>query len=155
MAAKINNTKFQFADLELALSDSTGEGLAVSDAFSELNYSDNVEREKLRGANQVAIDATDGEYDAEGSVTFHEKFFRYVNEWCRDKGIGFYDAEFTLTVSYRNKGEPVHVDTIERVKFASRDKSNSTGPSPLQTQCNLFILGVIYFDGLGPFGETL
>jgi hypothetical protein len=155
MAAKINNVSYQFADLELALSDSEGAPLAISDAFRELNYSDNVEREKMRGASQVPIDSTDGEYDAEGSAVFYRKFFDYIVAWCAEKGIGFYDAEFTLTVNYRKKGEAVTTDTIKKVKFASRDNSHSQGPDALVVSCDLFIGDRIFFAGKGPFGETL
>lgn len=153
---KINNIKPQFADLELSLSDATdGDTLTVSEAFTEFNYSDRVERERLRGAAQVAFDATEGEYEPEASCTLHEKMFRYINDWCKEKGIGFYEAEFNMAISYRQKGEPVAVDTLTKVMFASRDASNSQGPSPLMKQCDLFVKGIIYFDGLGPFGETL
>lgn len=152
----IRNLKPDFASLELSLADAEdGDPLAISDAFTELNYSDNVEREKLRGASRVAIDATDGEYEAEGSITFHEKFFRYVNDWCKERGIGFYEAEFNMVVNYRFAGGAPNVDTITRVMFASRDASNSQGTAALMKQCDLFIKGVIYFDGLGPFGETI
>jgi len=154
--AYIQNVKYDFSSLELSLADATdGDTLSVSDAFTELNYSDNVDREKLRGASRVAIDATDGEYDAEGSITMFQKFYRYVNDWCREKGYGFYNVEFNLTVCYRHNGQPLHVDTIKKVMFASRDSSNSQGPAALTVACDLFIKDRIYFDGLGPFGETL
>jgi hypothetical protein len=154
--ATIRNIKPDFADLELSISDATdGDVLTVSDAFKELNYSDNVDRELLRGANRVADDATEGEYSAEGSIIFHQKLFRYVNDWCKEKGYGFYNVEFNLTVNIRHKGRPIQVDTIKKVMFASRDSSNSQGPSPLEISCDLFIKDRIYFDGLGPFGEIL
>lgn len=154
--AKINNIAYQFADLELSLFNAAdGESLTVSDAFTEANYSDNVEREKLRGAAQVALDATDGEYDAEGSIVLHQKMFRYINDWCKERGIGFYNAEFNLVFSYRKRGTPQNVDTIRKVMFGSRDSSNSSGSAALTISCDLFIKDRIFFDGVGPFGETL
>lgn len=154
--AIIKNVKYDFASLELSIADATdGESLTVSDAFTELNYSDNVDREKLRGASRIAFDATEGEYEAEGSITFHQKMFRYINEWCKEKGIGFYDVELNLMVNYRHKGAPMNIDFISNVMFASRDSSNSQGPAALVVPCDLFIKGQIFYDGLGPFGEVI
>ncbi len=152
---KVNKVPYDFASLELALS-SDGLPLSIIDAFTEVSYSDNVSREKLRGASRVAIDHTEGEYDAEGSITFHRFAFDYINSWAKDQGLGFYDLELTMTVNYRRKGEVLHTDTIARVRFGSRQNSHSQGPAGLLVPCDLFVGDRIYFDGQGPFaGDTL
>jgi hypothetical protein len=154
MAAIINNITYQFADLELSLS-AVGEPLSISDAFTELKYSDKVDRERQKGASRFTEDFTDGEYEPEGSVTFKQKMYDYIAAWLKEKGVGFYDVELTLTVNYRNKGQPVNTDTITKVKFASREKGGAAGPEGLSVPCDLFIGGRIYENGIGPFGEKL
>lgn len=151
---KVNKVTYQHADLELALAIG-GKPLAISNAFTEMNYSDNVERELARGASQVAEDATDGEYTAEGSLIWHRHYFDYVNEWVASQGLGFYNVEMNLTVNLRQRGKRMKTDTIRRVRFGSRDASSSQGASPLLIPCDLFIIDRIFFNGIGPFGETL
>lgn len=152
---KVNKVPYDFASLELAMADETGLPLSIIDAFTEISYSDNVEREKLRGAARIAIDHTEGEYDAEGSVTFHRFAFDYITDWCKAQGIGFYDLELTITVNYRRKGQVMRTDTLKRVRFGRRENAHSQGPAALLVPCDLFIGDRIFFDGIGPFGERL
>lgn len=152
---KVNRVPYDFASLELSIAMEDGTPLSIFNAFSEINYSDSVEREKLRGAARVAIDFTDGEYDAEGSITFHRLAFDYLIEECKARNIGFYEMEFTVTVNYRRRGQVMHTDTLTRVMFGSRENAHSTGPAGLLVPCDLFIGDRIYHDGIGPFGERL
>jgi len=152
---KVNKVPYDFASLELSIAMSDGSPLSIINAFSEISYSDNVEREKMRGTERVALDFTDGEYDAEGSITFYRHAFDYIIEECKARGIGFYQMEFTMTVNYRRRGEVMHTDTLTRVMFGSRENAHSTGAAALTVPCDLFIGDRIYHDGIGPFGEKL
>src|SRR5690606_32184410 len=126
---KVNKVPYDFASLELSIALSDGLPLSIIDAFTEINYSDNVEREKLKGAARVALDHTEGEYEAEGSITFHRYAYDYLTDVCKSLGVGFYDLEFTVTVNYRRKGEVMRTDTITRVRFGSRENAHSQGPA--------------------------
>jgi len=151
---KVNRVPYDFASLELSI-EADGEPLSIIDAFTEIEYSDNVEREKYYGSNRVPVDATEGVYDAEGAVTFRRDAFNQIVDWGKQRGKGFYQLEMTLTISYAHKDEPLVKDTIRRVKFGSRENSHSQGPENLVVPCDLFIQDRIFFDGIGPFGETL
>jgi hypothetical protein len=153
---KVNKVPYDFASLELSF-DLVGAGpLSIIDAFTEVNYSDNVEREKLRGASRIALDHTEGEYDAEGNITFHRYAFDYINAKAAEFDLGFYDMELTMVVNYRRRGAVLQTDTITRVRFGSRENSHSQGPAGLVVPCDLFIGDRIYFNGQGPFaGDRL
>jgi len=150
----VNRVPHDFATIEAELSDGD-ESWGVLDGVTEIEYSDSVEREKLRGTSRTPIAATDGEYDAEGSMTVYRYYYDYLVEKAKAKGKGLYELSFTLTINYAFRGEPVKTDVITGVRIASREHSGSQGPDPLDVPLELFIGGLIYHEGIGPFGETL
>src|SRR5690242_7556941 len=97
-STKVNGVAYQFANITLSLSDNEGNALPASNRFKELNYSDSVEREKMRGADRKPLDATDGEYDAEGSIIFFRDFYDAIAAWAAERGKGFYDLEFDMRI---------------------------------------------------------
>jgi hypothetical protein len=155
MTVNVNRVAYDTGNMELELAIAGGDSLGIIN-FTEINYKDKVDRTKLReGGARTPIDATDGDYDADGSMSFHRYQFQRIAAQLAEKQIGWYDAEFNITVNYANKKEPLHTDTITRVKFGSRDRSNSQGTDSVMVKCDLFIIGLIYEDGIGPFGEKL
>jgi hypothetical protein len=151
----INKATYQHSSLEIDIA-VLGESWGIIEGFDDVEYSDSVEREKSYGASRTPVDFTDGEYDAEGSITFHQYVLDYLIAKCKEKGVGFYDVEMTLTINRRkNADSELHTDTLTRVMFSSTENSSSTGPESIMVPCDLFIGGLIFRDGLGPFGEKL
>ena len=153
---KVNNIPYDFANLQLSYSDDAdGEPFGIEEAFSEIAYSDSVERERMLGAARYSLAETDGMYEPEGSVTWHRSAYDRLSDWAKSKGKGVYDLVLTIAVVYGYKDEPARTDTLTRVRIASRDASHSQGPDALTVATDLFIGDRIYWDSLGPFGETL
>ncbi len=153
---KVNNIPYDFANLRIAISDDAdGDSFGIEQAFTEINYSDSVEREKMPGAARFSQAETDGGYDAEASATFYRSALDRLSDWAASKGKGMYDLVLTMAVIYGYKNEPARTDTLTRVRFASRDAGHSQGPDPLTVATDLFVGDRIFWNGLGPFGETL
>lgn len=154
-SGEVRKVAYAFVNMELALQVAGGPSITISTGFMAVDYNDKVDRSKMRGPGQFPEDATDGEYDADGSVEFHRYQYNSLIKQLSDAGFGFYNVEFDMTVSYAHKGEPLHVDTITRCMFGSRKHSAKQGNDPLTVPCDLFIKDRIYFDNIGPNGETL
>lgn len=151
----VNKVAYDFASLELEFAIPGGPSLGLVTGFNNIEYNDNVDRTLQYGSDRVPEDATDGVYKADGNVEFWRWQYHPIVATLKQNQLGFYQVEFTVTVNYAHKGEPLHTDTIQRVMFADRKHSAKQGADPLSIPCGLFIKDRIFVDGVGPFGETL
>lgn len=148
----VNGSPYQYANIELSVYDEEGGGelLGVIRGTTEISYSDTVEREKLRSNDQVCIDATDGDYDAEGSWTVYRYTLDEYHEMCRRAGKAPYKMRMTMVVNYGFRDKPVKTDVITDVRLAGREQGHSSGPAGLTATLSMFIGGVIYINGVHP-----
>lgn len=151
----VNRVAYDFASLEVDPSIKGGPSLGVVPGQVTIEYNDKFDRTKMFGSGRYADDATDGVYDADGSWELHRWQYQWLVAQIKLNGLGFYEVEFDLSVSYAHKGEPLHTDTITGVQFADRKHSGKQGPDPLTIPISLFIKGKIFIDSIGPLGETL
>lgn len=150
----VNGESFDHGQLSLEII-AAGQASGTRKEFSDISYEDMVNRTKQRGAERVAYQGTEGEYDANGSVTFYANGYHGLVAWFKDNDLPWYDTEFQLVIRYWSKGEPVHTDTIPHCKFQKRSRTNSQGTEPNKVACELYIEGTIFFDGVDGFGATL
>lgn len=146
-AIVINKIPYDFHNSSLDLM-YNGESIANIEGLTEFSYSDTVERTKLRGRSRKTIAMTDGEYDAEASVTLYRYAYDQIIEVCRDLGIGIFDLTFTANLIYAHTDQLVRNDVITGCKFAGREFSGSMGTDPLTVVLPISVGGEIISDGV-------
>ena len=122
----VNKTPYDFGTITLDIMYEGSAALSI-EGVEEINYSDSVERAALRGTARKVLARTDGEYDGEGSMNVYRYAYRQLVDFARAKGLGIYDLEFDVVVTYAYRDDPVTVDRLVSCKFTSRDMSNQRG----------------------------
>lgn len=151
----VNKVAYDHASLELDLSVAGGKSFGLITGFDGIEYGDKIDRSKQYGSARYPEDATDGVIDSDGSLDLLRWQYQSLLAQLAAAGIGFYLFEGTGSVTYYNRKEPVHVDTITGLQFADRKHSSKQGPDKLTVPISLFIKGKIFVDGVGPLGEKL
>ena len=137
----INGYRHSFASIELNVNGRRIVG------FAALNYSDSVERGKVRGNHPVALGMTRGDYDAEASLTLYNEEW---DELATALGDGLYDAVFDITATFADDNAPTVTDKIIGCRFKKIGKSNSQGTDGTTVEKDLD-LDHIEWSGKKPF----
>jgi hypothetical protein len=134
----INGNRFQFSNIEL-----DAQGFRFK-GFTEINYQDSLEIGDVRGASQIALGETEGEYSAEGSATV---FRREFDQLTARLGDGYGMIRFPITITYANPGEATTTDRLPAVRIAGVENGHSQGTDALTMQITLKILAPIERNG--------
>jgi len=146
-AIVINKVPYDFHNTSLDIM-VNGESVANIEGVTAIEYTPSVERVKLRGRGRKPLAMTDGELDAEASITVYRYAFDQIVEVARAIGVGICDLEFTLVTSYAHKDTLVRTDTISGCKFASIEQSHSAGTDALVVTLPISVGGEILYDGV-------
>ncbi len=101
-----------------------------------INYSESVERGKVRGTSQRKLALTSGEHDAEGDLEL------YMADWydlLLALGDGYMTRTFAISVSYAN-GTDVRTDELTGVRIKKIGNSHAQGNEPLTIKLDLDIM---------------
>jgi hypothetical protein len=130
----INGVAPDWAQIRVSISDH-GRTLGLKG----IDYSDKMSREKVRGEGALPMELTEGEYDAECSLTMNFREARKLQDSLRAKadslGIPLYNLAFSITVLYRlDSGAQLIQDTIEGCKIQSFENSHEQGSKGLEVK---------------------
>jgi len=153
--AVINGKAYQFSNLSVEIiDDASGNSINVIEGFTEASYSDSMSREKLYGASRSPVAMTEGQYEAEGSITMYREVYDALQAAAEAAGKAFYELKCSVSIAYAYQDQEVVVDTLKFVQFSTRDASHSEGADALTISCDMEIGDVIYWNGKHPFDQT-
>ena len=114
-----------------------------------INYSESVERGKVRGTSQRKLALTSGEHDAEGDIELYQAdWYDLLNAL----GDGYMMAVFAISVSYDNR-QAVHTDELVGVRIKKVGNAHAQGNEPLTIKLDLDIMR-LKRDGLDAIGSS-
>lgn len=123
----INGKKYDYSSIT-----ATALGLPY-EGITEITYSDTLEPGILRGTSAFMRGRTRGMYEAEASMTMDKGDFEKLKDALTGLGLGgFMEAEFLITVTYRElgpTGDVLITDTIEGCRIKHQENSHSAGNS--------------------------
>jgi hypothetical protein len=106
----------------------------LSAHVTELNYTDEKEKELLYGAGSDPVGMGYGNYKASGDITLKREGFDILNNVAKSAGKTIYDFKpFLIVASYGSKSisedtdfvesshSPLHTDSLINVSFTKRD----------------------------------
>lgn len=107
----------------------------LSSHVTEINYTDEKEREHLYGAGSKPVAIGSGNYKSSGDITLKREGFDILNNIARVAGKTIYDfAPFLIVVTYGAKTipedsefvstdkSPLHTETLSNVLFTKTDR---------------------------------
>ena len=112
-----------------------------------INYSESVERGKVRGTSQRKLALTSGEHDAEGDIEL------YMADWydlLTALGDGYMMVPFAISVSYTNLAD-FHTDELVGVRIKKVGNAHAQGNEPLTIKIDLDVMRLKRdgWDGVG------
>jgi hypothetical protein len=113
-----------------------------------INYSESVERGKVRGTSQRKLALTSGEHDAEGDLEL------YMADWydlLTALGDGYMMVPFAISASYTNNLD-FHTDEMAGVRIKKVGNAHTQGNEPLTIKLDLDIMR-LKRDGLDGIGS--
>jgi hypothetical protein len=135
---RINGNRYAFSSVELVANGRRYKGV------KEIKYDDSLEPERVRGTSPNNLGVTQGDYDANASITLYREEF---DQLTNDLGDGYGEIEFEVTVTYANRGAPTVVDRLPAVRIKKVDNSNAQGPEALEVPLELCVIDVIERNG--------
>jgi hypothetical protein len=112
-----------------------------------INYSESVERGRVRGTSQRKLALTSGEHDTEADLEV------YLADWYELLallGDGYMMTPFAISVSYTN-GEDFHTDELIGVRIKKVGNAHAQGNDPLTIKLELDVMR-LKRDGLDGVG---
>jgi hypothetical protein len=139
---QINGIAFGWAEVVINVA-----GIPIR-GVKAINYSESVERGKVRGTSQRKLALTSGEHDVEGDLEL------YMDDWYELKdalGDGYMMATFAISVSYTNLYD-FHTDELTGVRLKKVGNSHAQGNEPLTIKLDLDVMR-LKRDGLDGVGS--
>lgn len=117
--------------------------------ITDIEYSDEKDREANYGKGSNPTGYGEGNYSAEGSMTLKREEFERLLEYAKENSKTLYGLEpFPIVVSYANKDQPTRTDRLPKCKFTSTSQSGSQGDKSLSVERDFIILAPIDWNGL-------
>lgn len=141
---KVNGKAYDWGDVDVKVP-----GLVF--VAQEISYDDEREMEEVYGQGNKPRGYGTGNYKASGKTSMLRDDYQEVLNYCKQKGISFYDLEIpVMTVSYASEGARTVIDELRKVKFVKRGNKASQGDKSLSVDIDLMIVGGIVQDGVEP-----
>jgi hypothetical protein len=140
---QINGIAYGWAEVVLSVA-----GLSIR-GVKGINYSESVERGKVRGTSQRKLALTSGEHDAEGDLEL------YMADWydlLTALGDGYMMVPFAISASYTNNID-FHTDELTGVRIKKVGNAHAQGNEPLTIKLDLDIMR-LKRDGLDAIGTS-
>ncbi len=128
----INGVAYSFAELSIKV------GAYKTIGFKSINFSESVERGKVRGTGMRKLALTPGELDADASLELYQADWFELLELLGD---GYMKARFPVHVDFSNEAE-VHSVDLGGVQIKKVDDSHSQGTDPLTVKLDLDVMSV-------------
>jgi hypothetical protein len=152
---RTNGTAASFQDWRFDLTDGT-QSFGILAGIQEWNWSENVDRgeERANGSPYVQ-DVTTGEYACESNMVWMREAWDDFHDKLVTRGIGRFSMRGNATCVYKKKNGILVTETITGVMLKKRESSNKQGTEATKVNIDLQIVGRLYLNGKGPFGENL
>lgn len=150
VAPLINGNYFAFSDIEVRADGLLFAGVKV------INYSDNLDRAKVRGTASVPLGLTKGRYEAKGDIEMYLDAFSTLIGTVGG-GVAWRQIPIAISVTYGpNPGMnlPLVTDIIEGFYIGEVTAGNSEGDEPLTRKFTMHIPGQILWNGVPSIIET-
>ena len=144
MYPTINCIAYGWAEVVLSVA-----GMSIR-GVKAINYSESVERGKVRGTSQRKLALTSGEHDAEGDIEL------YMADWydlLALLGDGYMTIPFAISVSFTNNYD-FHTDDLVGVRIKKVGNAHAQGNEPLTIKIDLDIMR-LKRDGLDGVGSAV
>lgn len=139
----INSKAYSFTSISLMANGVNYSGI------SEVNYSDTVSRTKIKGTGVLPIGRTEGDYEAEGSITFYKSEY---DRFARNNP-NIFDVTFDVSITYSNGTDVPVTDVLRACKIESLENSNSEGSDATTVSATLNLMW-IERNGVKPFDRS-
>jgi hypothetical protein len=136
----VNGVEYSWSHIEVTLPGAFPTPIA---GISSVKYSDQTERELVRGAGQVARGFSAGEYSVDScSIActwgdWRERILPALQALAANQGLGVYDLAFTMLVSYEKPSGTIITDRIEGCRVKKIAAEHETGAAGLKTEIEL------------------
>jgi hypothetical protein len=151
----INKIAYDFCNLVLDL-DGNGTPFGTVAGITDVSYGTGVEREYQGGVDRFPTEMTDGVGTPTLSLTMFQYQYDAIYAHLAETGeAGPFGSEMSLSISFAKRGESVTRIDIPRFLLKSDSTQASRGPEAIKVQVECDVLGVVYRNGIGPFGERL
>lgn len=137
---RINGRYYQFASLEFTLVKPDGK-TEIFIEISDLNYSDVLNIELMKGAARNAYGVTAGEYEP-GDVSFSLAKSVFQKGLVEAIGNGWLGSNLQIVAKYNDVGEPLTVDEVLGVITGAED-AHSSGPTGLVVKVSMKGLNIL------------
>jgi hypothetical protein len=127
-ATRINGRYYSFASIEMSLIKPNGKS-EIFIEISDLNYSDALNIELMKGSARRAYGVTSGEYEP-GDVSFSLAKSVFQTGIVEAIGDGWLGANIQIVAKYSDVGEPLTVDEVLCIITGAED-AHSSGPAGL------------------------
>lgn len=137
----INNKAYDWADITLMI---TGFRLEVQ----EISYDDELEKELVYGMGNKPRGFGTGNYKAGGKLSVLRDDYNDLLAYLSRKKIKLYDLVIDkIVVAYGTDGQPMTVDTLQKVTFTKRSTGGKQGDKSIMVDLDFIIIGQIVTDG--------
>lgn len=135
----INGNAYSYASIRITLDDQRYIGV------TSINYGDKLSPSKVRGAAQMPLGETAGDYDATCDFEMLELDARAFMEAI---GTPLTSSRFNIAVEYAEEGLDTYVDNIKGVRIVEVNKSQSQGTDGLKIKFTCSVLQPIDYQGI-------
>lgn len=127
-ATRINGRYYSFSSVEMSLVTPDGKS-EIFIEIGDLNYSDVLNIELMKGAARRAYGVTSGEYEP-GDVSFSMAKSVFQTGLVEAIGDGWLGSNLQIIAKYNDVGEPLTVDEVMCIITGAED-AHSSGPTGL------------------------
>jgi hypothetical protein len=112
--------------------------------ITDINYSDELTREGVWGTASEQLGVTRGELKQNGDFTFLKSEFDRLLDNSPD---GYGEIPFNISITYREPGKPVKINTLRSCFIVKVEDSSSQGSSGMKVKLGLHIAEPIERNG--------
>ena len=142
--AIVNGKAYDWGDIDVQIS-------GVNLELQEISYDDELEKEAVYGMGHMPRGYGSGNYKASGKLSLLRDDYNDLNDYCKSKGITFFDLVIPkIVVSYGNDNQKIVTDVLHNVTFTKRSGGGKQGDKSLTVDLDMLIFGKIVRDGVEP-----
>lgn len=134
----INGRRYSFSSIEVDVNGRKYTGV------KSISYNDGLDPGMARGTSPIPLGHTEGDYEAEASMTmFRAEFDTMLSQL----GDGYGEVSFPITATYAAQGQPTVTDRLPAVRIKKVTNSNEQGNDPTEVELELVVMTPIERNG--------
>lgn len=150
---RTNGTHASFQDLRFDFDSGKGP-IGIVSGLQEFNWKRSIERgEERENGSPFVEDVTTGEVSFSGNCIFKREAWDTLLDKFAASDLGIFDVRGTLNITYKKKNGKIVTVTITGLMFKDEDNQGKQGTEALKVNIELQIVGRIYVNGQGVFGN--